>query len=221
MAIFRNSNRENYVVISSETIRDLRLKNKDIGALVRLLALPDFWDFSVEGLIKGKVMCDGRTAIDASLHRLEEYGYLQRTQSRDVRNRFGGYEWEIYERPKLRDSPFLGNLKTEKPKTKKAKSENNKQSITYPSIIYQSINECVGSLSQEDYAVLCARYGTNAVDYQIQRIIEGHYKGCMNAKIIGEWCEERKKRTSAPNKFNKFKQNNYDFEELEKELLSN
>ena len=50
--------------------------------LATLLSLPDKWDFSIVGL--AKILPEGKSAIQASLSRLEHSGYLTRTQEQGV-----------------------------------------------------------------------------------------------------------------------------------------
>ncbi|MDO4465218.1 MAG: hypothetical protein Q4C57_11815 [Bacillota bacterium] len=119
MAIYRDPNRERYTVIANATIRDMRLSNKDLGALVRMLALPDDWDFTIEGLIVGKVMPDGKDSITRSLKKLEEYEYLNRIPQRGKNGVFKGYKWEVFESPTIADYQSTEGLKTGKPETGK------------------------------------------------------------------------------------------------------
>lgn len=232
MSILRNKNREQYVVVTMQTIRDNRLKNKDIGALVRLLALPDNWKFSVSGLITGgenRVMPDGKDSVSSSINRLEELGYLVRKQKHGSKGNFLGVEWEIFETSKkigkpltekpLTEKPLTGNPLTGKPSTEKTTQSNNNISNNNQSII-----KSVNTLSQEDYAYIVAHYPRELVDYTILKITERNYQGCMNRETIIKWCEEYLQRRPIRinnNQFNHFTQNEYDFDTLEKEILSN
>lgn len=220
MPILRNPQKEQYTIITNSTIRDMRLRNKDIGALVRLLSLPDGWEFSVRGLIVGKVMPDGKEAIGASLRQLEKYGYLRRIQRINEQGHFAGREWEVRETP-ITVFPSSGKPPTGKPPTRKPQ-----QSITDVSITDLSITECGHTLSPEEYGVLAEEYGRELVDYQIRRILENKYANCMNATTIAQWCQEHQERKKVPypckNLFAQGIRQNYgDIAVLEKEIISN
>lgn len=98
MCILRNSTRNKYTVISAQILQDKRLSLKDLGLLIKLLSLPDNWDFSEKGLMK-ILEKDGSTSIRTGLKHLEEYGYLTRETVRDEKGRITDVEWTVYETP--------------------------------------------------------------------------------------------------------------------------
>lgn len=216
MAIYRERNREQFTVISNTTIRDMRLSNRDLGALVRLLSLADNWRFSVKGLMAGHVMPDGREAISNALHSLERSGYLTRQLLKGEKGVFGGCEWEVFESPTIADSPSTG-----KPESRHPETGSPQQSNTTISINDTSTKECVGTLSRKDYEELVEQYGKSLVEEIIMRIKERHYSGCMTRETIAQWCEERRQRkhTKRANSFNEYPQRDYDFDEFEREIL--
>lgn len=87
-------------------------------------------------------------------------------------------------------------------------------------------------LTEEAYRDLTVRCGKENVDEVIRRILEKPYMHCLNPKVIEEWSEERKKRlasaaqitaeeTKKPkNSFLNFNQRDYDYKELERELVA-
>lgn len=97
MAIIRN-NTQQFTVVSQSIMRDDRLSLKDTGLLVRLLSLPDNWEFSENGLI-AIFQNDGQTAIRTALKHLESCGYLKRIRTRDEKGKISGVEWIIYDKP--------------------------------------------------------------------------------------------------------------------------
>lgn len=111
MAIIRN-NTQQFTVVSQSIMRDDRLSLKDTGLLVRLLSLPDNWEFSENGLI-AIFQNDGQTAIRTALKHLENCGYLKRTRVRDEKGKISGVEWIIYDKPHFEnhslDFPNLAN----------------------------------------------------------------------------------------------------------------
>ncbi len=105
MAILRKSNRDKFTVVSNEAIRDDSISLKALGLLVRLLSLPDDWEFSEEGLIK-IFKKDGQASVRSGLKELESTGYLKRERKRDERGHMSSVEWTVYENPHL-ENPSL------------------------------------------------------------------------------------------------------------------
>lgn len=77
----RNKHTNDYTIIPNAIFRDERLSIKDKGLLCLALSFPDDSDFSVE--ILRKISGAGRDAITTSVKKLEETGYLNRTQKRE------------------------------------------------------------------------------------------------------------------------------------------
>lgn len=82
------------------------------------------------------------------------------------------------------------------------------------------------TLADTDYEELVYEFGREEVDYQIRKIKEKHYRGCMNKATIAKWCRERKVVVAPPkkkNKFTDFPQRHYtkqEMDELERRLLA-
>ncbi len=78
-------------------------------------------------------------------------------------------------------------------------------------------------LTEKDYLALAALYGSQSVEAVISRILQTPYYGRLNVETISRWCKEasmKKSRSSkARNKRWGFEQHDYDFDQLEKELL--
>ena len=79
------------------TIRDPNLSNAEIGLLLRLINLPDSWQYSEVDF--GKVYYeDGRSALRSQIKSLEEKGYVKRIHhQRDERGLFRRTTLIIYE----------------------------------------------------------------------------------------------------------------------------
>lgn len=111
MPILRKSNKERYTVVDNSIIRDTRLNLKTFGLLVKMLALPDQWEFCEAGLFK-ILDEDGRTAIRTALKNLEEFGYLKRERLREADGTIRNTEWTIFEnstKPPKAENPILDN----------------------------------------------------------------------------------------------------------------
>lgn len=226
MAILRNETQKQYTNVDSRIFRDMNLKIKDRGLLTTLLSLPDNWEFSVMGL--SKILPDGYNTIQNSLNRLETFGYLKRKKLKDERGRFYDVEWQVYETPiQITEKvvfPYSENPQSDCPSTVTPHTGKQRQSITNVSNTKKVITKEIETLPQVDYEKLVGLYGKELVDYQIEKIMQKGYKHSMNYKTIEQWCKDSKK-VVAPmkrkNAFNNFPQREYDFDELERRLLSN
>lgn len=121
MAIYRNKTQQ-YTNVSHSVIRDDNLSLKDLGLLVRLLSLPDNWEFSERGLF-AMFEQDGATSIRTGLKNLERLGYLKREQKSE-RGKFSQIEWSIYDVPQLFENPCSENPITENPITENQTQHN-------------------------------------------------------------------------------------------------
>lgn len=111
MAIIRNKFKARFTVVDNSAITDKRLSLKTLGLYVKLISLPDNWEFSEKGL--EAIFTDGLASIRSGLKELEEYGYLKRNKIRDPKTgRYINIEWQIFETsttsPKC-DFPILDN----------------------------------------------------------------------------------------------------------------
>lgn len=107
MAVIRVEKDKNYTCMGNYHLRDMRLSNKAIGLMCKMLSLPEDWDYSVRGLTK--ICKDGRDSILAQLRELEKCGYLRRERNRQAN---GQVAETIYT---LSEVPCTENPKTEKP----------------------------------------------------------------------------------------------------------
>ena len=101
MSVIRVKKDKNYTVMSNFHLRDMRLSNKTIGLMCKMLSLPEDWDYTVNGL--AAICKDGKDSIRAQLKELETYGYLTRER---VRNDKGQVAETIYT---LTEKPMTGN----------------------------------------------------------------------------------------------------------------
>jgi len=106
MAYLRNSTQGSFTIINNRILSDKRLSLKDRGLLCTLISLPDNWAFSLAGL--ATIIADGKSAIRATLNRLEELGYLRRYEERDSKGRFVTY-FEIIINPEEDTNEELNN----------------------------------------------------------------------------------------------------------------
>lgn len=112
MAVIRVEKTKNYTVMSNYHLRDKNLSLKAKGLLSYMLSLPDDWDYSVRGLVA--CLKEGKDGIQAALHELEKYGYLQRGQGRTGSGKLDKAVYTITELP-LTENPHTGKPLAGKP----------------------------------------------------------------------------------------------------------
>lgn len=123
MAILRKNNKQKYTTILHDITLDPNLSLKDLGLLVKLLSLPDNWEFSEKGL-ETILKKDGQTSIRTAIKNLEKFGYLKRERVRDEFGRVLGVEWYIFEEPQINGSPNFENHNLDIPNCEKHKQYN-------------------------------------------------------------------------------------------------
>ena len=124
MPVLKNKTQGNFVIVSRNIAEDKLLKLIDRGLLLTLLSLPDKWDFSIRGLTK--ILPEGKAAIQSSLERLIEAGYVKRTQMRNERGKFGDIQIEVFDHKEV-NSPCTENRDTGNRDTEKRVPENQPQ----------------------------------------------------------------------------------------------
>ena len=250
MAVLKNKTQGNYTIVSQNIMRDQNLSLTERGMLLTLLSLPDNWNLTIKGLCQ--ILPDGKDKVSKTLNSLIEKGYITREQNRDGRGKFDSTNLEVHESPitstspspnaqsgkvikdisvkpdssPCPENPYAGNRDTRKPHADNPTQYINNKSNNYKSIIQEVCKE--DTLTDNEYKDLVSKFGKGNVDYQIQRIKNRGYKGCLNYNTVKTWCRERLDspatfQNSPPktNTFCNFQQNKYDFEELERQLLCN
>ena len=132
MPVFRVHHQSEYTVISNAVIRDMNLSLKTLGLFVKMLSLPNNWDFSIAGL--AAISKEGETAVNGALRELEEFKYL--TRKRIYQNgKVVDIQYDLYECPSLNEKKLnvenleVENLNLENPDNKinnKLNKEDNK-----------------------------------------------------------------------------------------------
>jgi hypothetical protein len=128
MTVFRVHKNENFTVLSNYHFKEREMSLKAKGLLSLMLSLPETWDYSAAGLVK--LSKDGKDSVNATLKELEKFGYLKRTQVFNDNGTFGGYNYEIFEKPNTdakTEKPSTDKPFTEKPSTGNPQQLNNKE----------------------------------------------------------------------------------------------
>lgn len=85
-----------FTTIYNLTIRDNNLSNKSLGLLVKLLSLPENWNFSFNGIVA--ICKDGKSAVSSEMEELKASGYLYIDKVRDKDGTYL-YNYNVYDTP--------------------------------------------------------------------------------------------------------------------------
>lgn len=88
-----------YTTISNMFLRDENLSLKAKGFLAMVMALPDGWDFSINGIVT--IVKEGKTAIYSAIKELKDNGYCKVETIRDEKGKVLGNDYSFYENPNM------------------------------------------------------------------------------------------------------------------------
>lgn len=136
--VFRIEKNKEYVVMSNKFLREREMSLKAKGLLALCLALPEDWNYSLNGLCA--ICKESQTSIRSALKELETFRYLKRNRSKDAKGQFV-YEYVIYETPYTQNqytvNQYAGNEDTDNQHTENVRQ----QSIKKQSIKKENIKE--------------------------------------------------------------------------------
>lgn len=105
---FKINKTQDYTIISNSYLKEREMSLKAKGLLTLMLALPDDWDYSINGLCE--LCVEGENAVKSGLKELKRFGYLvvnkilpDKTESKKIE-----YEYNIYEFPQNQGGGFQG-----------------------------------------------------------------------------------------------------------------
>ena len=251
MAILKNKTQGNFVIVSQNITKDRLLNLTERGLLLTLLSLPDGWNLSVAGLQKilpdgkdkishalNKLIDYGYVTREQERSGNGKFGTnVLEVHEEAVRDGNAPLSDDDKSEPLTgkpsaenpstgkpsADEPSAGNLQQYNNKYISNKDINNKRVSNKKCVVPSGLEEGNPSdtLSDSDYQSLVNEYGKELVDYQINRIGENHYRGCMNYETLSKWCSEYKSRSPVQmkkpkNDFVNFEERKYDYDELMK-----
>lgn len=147
MSIFRVHHQKEYTVICNKVIRDENLSLKTLGLFVKMLSLPETWDFSVRGL--AAICKDGEYAINHCLQQLEQFNYLKRTKVYKD-GKIVDIEYDLYECPPDEDIVNQDNQDTKNLNSENLNQDNQDNKINNK--INKDINKITEpELSDEEF----------------------------------------------------------------------
>lgn len=266
MGIIRvKKGRENtFTMVHNDILDTVELTWKAKGIMAYLLRLPDDWEFYEEELSKHAK--DGLKSFKSGLKELIELGYVERTQLRNERGRFIGYEYCINEIPTESTKTVNGKMDNGKTVNRKrhttnTDSINTDSTYTYDeeeTIIksYKNIKgRSVTKLERNKLLELLKTYSkdiilkaieemaimadTPNIKYLQTTLDDWYSKGLQTIDLVEKHLAEREIqktkvkqnrenaiKRAADNKpvikkdrFNDYKQREYDYDDLEKKLL--
>lgn len=116
--VFRVEKNREFVVMHNRFLRNKEMSLKAKGLLAMCLALPDDWEYSINGLCA--ICKESQTSIRSALKELETFGHLKRDRMQNEKGQFI-YEYVIYE------IPHSGFVHTDNQQTDKRHTENRRQ----------------------------------------------------------------------------------------------
>lgn len=121
-----------YTTISNVFLRDENLSLKAKGFLALVMALPNDWDFSINGIVT--IVKEEKTAIYSAIKELKDNGYCKVETIRDEKGKVVGNDYSFYENPYM-ENPNVDNQP--------------QQSIDGNKVLNQKKNESDKSLSKK------------------------------------------------------------------------
>ncbi len=115
-SVVRDVHKENFTVISNTILQDSRVSLELAGFLIKVLSLPDDWDFSPKGMA---IFCSvTENKIYGYIRQLEHLGYLRREKVKEkgkyIDTVYRFYEEHIEEKP-LAEKPHMDEPHMEEP----------------------------------------------------------------------------------------------------------
>ncbi len=124
--VFRVEKSREFVVMSNKFLREKEMSLKAKGLLALCLALPDDWEYSLNGLVA--ICKESQTSIRSALKELESFNYLKRNRQQNETGQFV-YEYVIYETPYIENLHTDNQHKEKRHKENRIQQSNNKQTI--------------------------------------------------------------------------------------------
>ena len=210
---------KDYSIVSNKILRDTNLSMKARFLLVFMLSLAENWEYSVAGLAKA-VGC-GKDAVTSGIKELEEYGYLERTRSRDEKGRLKEMEYVLYEEPRNVPVQCEDQIKDEhvqaEPIEEKSTQENRTQintnitntklnkyqeeeerareeSATTAEVVREynsNIHPLYSAIEHEKLLDLCDRYGCDWVSAAIREAVECNARTIRDIESVLKAWEKR------------------------------
>lgn len=198
MAVYKEEIRKQYCKVPMEYLKNKSLSLKELGLLVKIYALPENWDFSLEGL--AKTMDCGVSQIRSTFQSLIAKGFIRINRVRGPDGRFIRTDLYILIDPVASGDPSFDFPQMENPQVEKP-------TMGSP----QKEKRRVEKQPEEKLSVENHRESI----YKESKNNESIMKESIMKRSTGTYAQRFRKK----NAFNNFEQRDYNFDVLEKQLL--
>lgn len=180
MSVFRVNKTKDYTVMSNHHLRDKALSLKAKGLLSMMLALPEDWDYSVNGLVA--ICKEDVRAVKSALAELKEQGYLVVTKlyPNGERKRIE-YVYDIFERPQEARSQEVQNVAVENVPLQNVELQNATQLNT----------------KESNTKELNTDHKKERKRHSFDAIINAYTDNPSTRELLGEWLQNRKAKRAA------------------------
>ncbi len=235
--------KKDYTIVPNCFLKNKSLNLKERGLCATLCSLPDGWDYSVAGF--AKILPDGESAISTTVKSLEQKGLLIRKQ-KQKNGRFAHGEWDLYNTPPkgdtlnmlvenpYADSPASGSPMADTPTTENQAQLTNKEDITDMIKITKtttaSMDDVVASLNHYELDKKSIAKIIDVADEDIDKITQAisileqqqktvkNVAGFLISAIKNNYSVVQHK-PEQKNSFGDYPQRDYNYKELENEVL--
>ena len=101
MEVVRVKKDKNYTTINNTMFKNKNISCKSKGIFATIMSLPNDWDFSISGM--SSVLKEGKKSIYGAIKELQEYGYVEKTTTRNDKGLITGVEYKFFETPKNKE----------------------------------------------------------------------------------------------------------------------
>lgn len=181
MSVFRVNKTRDFTVMSNYHLRDKSLSLKAKGLLSMMLALPDDWDYSVNGLVA--ICKEDVRAVKSALSELKDHGYLVVTKLYpDGERKRIEYMYDIYEQPQDAHGQEVQSQEVQNVPLHNVAVRNVAQSNTDKSSTKESSTKDQKKESKKR---------------SFDEIIEAYTTSPSTRELLGEWLQNRKAKRAA------------------------
>ena len=89
--LYRTDHNNNFTMVSRKLLRNKNIPNKLLGFLLKVLSLPNYWQFSMLGL--AAICKEGKTAVHNAVNKLIDMGHLVRTKLLSNESKYNNFEY--------------------------------------------------------------------------------------------------------------------------------
>lgn len=180
MSVFRVNKTKDYTVMSNHHLRDKALSLKAKGLLSMMLALPEDWDYSVNGLVA--ICREDVRAVKSALAELKEQGYLVVTKlyPNGERKRIE-YVYDIFERPQEARSQEVQNVAVE--------------NVPLQNVELQNVTQL--NTKESNTKGLNTDHKKERKRHSFDAIINACTSNATTKELLGEWLQNRKAKRAA------------------------